>query len=187
MRSLPSPIPLIFTPATGAATINSSISEGKPEEKSSPGEGKEEKRPIPPSIAIKIEGQEEKSEYDLPALKFAKTDYERGVAYEDLCFETQQAAEKSLKALLIHFQDSFPRIHAFHILLSRLEKYIHIPAKVKRVLELSDYAVQTRYPGDYYPITRKEYAQAVKIASDVFGWVSKIIREDSKYYPPSRG
>jgi hypothetical protein len=30
---------------------------------------------------------------------------------EDLCFDAQQAAEKALKALLLHRRVNFPRIH----------------------------------------------------------------------------
>ena len=32
--------------------------------------------------------------------------------YEDLCFDTQQAVEKSLKALLVHRGLAFPKTHA---------------------------------------------------------------------------
>jgi len=67
-------------------------------------------------------------------------------------------------------------------LLERLKKHIAIPSKIEDVLELSDYAVQIRYPGDYYPVTKKEYEQAIKIAQKSLTWVKKVIKEDVKYY-----
>lgn len=108
-------------------------------------------------------------------LKLAKVGKIEGIALEDLCFEAQQSAEKSLKALLIHFQDEFPRVHSFSVLLERLEKYMSIPKHIEDVLELSDYAVEARYPGDYFPITQKEYEKAIEIAEKVFIWVREII------------
>ena len=42
-------------------------------------------------------------------LRLAKGGNVKGVVYEDLCFEAQQAAEKAIKALLIHYGDEFPQ------------------------------------------------------------------------------
>ncbi len=99
-----------------------------------------------------------------------------GVVYEDLCFEAQQAAEKAIKAVLIHFGDEFPKVHSFNVLLERLQKYIVLPAHIEDVLELSDYAIQTRYPGDYYPVTEEEYHRAIIISQGVLKWAKKVIK-----------
>lgn len=40
------------------------------------------------------------------------------VLYEDLCFHAQQAAEKAIKAVLVHRQVAFPRTHAIVDLLT---------------------------------------------------------------------
>ncbi|GAI08445.1 unnamed protein product, partial [marine sediment metagenome] len=50
-------------------------------------------------------------------LKRARSSLERakmgkvsqGILYEDLCFDAQQAVEKSLKAILIKLNQSFPK------------------------------------------------------------------------------
>jgi HEPN domain-containing protein len=109
-------------------------------------------------------------------LRLAKGGNVKGVVYEDLCFEAQQAAEKAIKALLIHYGDEFPKVHSFSVLLERLQKYTVVPPCVEDVLELSDYAIQTRYPGDYYPVTEEEYRRAIGISQAVFKWVQKVIR-----------
>ena len=115
-------------------------------------------------------------------LALAKAEKIKGVVYEDLCFEAQQSAEKALKALLINFEDVFPKVHSFNILLERLQKYVAIPKRIKKVLELSDYAVQTRYPGDYYPVKLAEYKKAIRITEEVLIWVKKIIEEEDQYH-----
>ena len=71
---------------------------------------------------------------------------------------------------------NFPKVHSFSVLLERLQKYTVVPPCVEDVLELSDYAIQTRYPGDYYPVTEEEYRRAIGISQAVFKWVQKVIR-----------
>lgn len=97
------------------------------------------------------------------------------VILEDLCFEAQQAAEKALKALLLYRCGEYPRTHAFTLLLSRLETVTPIPSSIRDVVELSDYAVQMRYPGDYHPISQEEYQRAVALAARVVTWVTSQI------------
>ncbi len=114
-------------------------------------------------------------------LQLAKTGKIKFVVYEDLCFEAQQSAEKSLKVLLIYFENKFPKVHSFHVLLERLQKYVGIPSRIEDVLELSDYAVQVRYPGDYHPVTKEEYMRSISIAGKVLRWVKRIIKDDQNY------
>ena len=83
------------------------------------------------------------------------------VMLEDLCFEAQQAAEKALKALLIYLSGDYPRTHAFTLLLTQLEDHLPVPAAIRDVVDLSDYAVQTRYPGDYYPVSESDHHSVV--------------------------
>ena len=110
-------------------------------------------------------------------LLLAKSGHIKGVVYEDLCFEAQQSAEKALKALLVYFGDRFPKVHSLFILLERLQKYTDILDDIKVVLKLSAYAVQTRYPGEYYPVQRKEYQRAVNFAQKILTWVKKLIKK----------
>jgi HEPN domain-containing protein len=52
-----------------------------------------------------------------------------------------------------------------------LEVHQEVPDEIREVIELSDYAVQMRYPGDYYPVSDEEYARAVDLAGRVLDWV----------------
>jgi HEPN domain-containing protein len=104
-------------------------------------------------------------------LRIAHLGRGEGVFLEDLCFEAQQAAEKALKALLIYLSDDYPRVHAFALILEQLEQHVTVPESIREVVELTDYAVQIRYPGDYYPVSEEEYERALELAERVLRWV----------------
>jgi HEPN domain-containing protein len=101
------------------------------------------------------------------------------VLWEDLCFEAQQAAEKSLKALLIFYSGEYPRKHSLSLLLEKLQIFVAVPEEIKEVVELSDYAVQARYPGDYYPVSQDEYDRAVELAQRVLSWAEEQVYRSS--------
>jgi len=118
-------------------------------------------------------------------LKRARSNLERakmgkvteGILYEDLCFDAQQAVEKSLKAILIKLNQSFPKTHSIGILLKLIEETgVEIPKNINQAKLLTSYAVDARYPGDYEPVSKEEYKEALKIAEDVFKWLDNIIK-----------
>lgn len=90
------------------------------------------------------------------------------IVYEDLCFDCQQAAEKSLKALM-GLNDIVPSpTHSLSLLVETLEKHkIDIPEDVKEAVALSYYAVTTRYPGRYEPVDEQEYQDALMMARQI--------------------
>jgi HEPN domain-containing protein len=98
----------------------------------------------------------------------------RDVLPEDACFHAQQCAEKSLKGLLVHRGISFPRTHAVETLLDllKLEGAMEVPVDVDDALDLSQYAAQTRYPGDWEPVTDEEADAAVDMAERVMAWAA---------------
>ena len=102
---------------------------------------------------------------------------EQGIFYEDLCFNAQQCVEKSLKALCLFHEIKIPKTHNITFLLDVIEKNsIKIPKGIKKSSLLTDYSVETRYPGDYDEVDKKEYELVVKIAEIVYFWVSaKVI------------
>lgn len=104
-------------------------------------------------------------------LKRAKSNLERanagkvskGILFEDLCFDCQQAVEKSLKALLIHLNKVFPRTHSISRLVELIEETdTDVPEEIKESVVLTEYAVSTRYPGDYEPVNEEEYKAALR-------------------------
>jgi len=98
------------------------------------------------------------------------------VYLEDLCFDAQQAAEKALKALLIHRGVRFPYIHDLAELLGLVEQAGQdVPDAVRQAARLTRYAVVARYPGLSEPVTLEEYEEAVAIAREVVRWVQEVI------------
>lgn len=100
----------------------------------------------------------------------------KGVLPEDVCFHAQQCTKKALKALLTHLAVPFPYTHALEVLLDLLKvNGFAIPANVDEADALSQYAVQTRYPGVWEPVTRQEAREALERASIVLAWVEDKI------------
>jgi len=107
--------------------------------------------------------------------EYSKAIVNEFVYYEELCYQTQQAVEKAFKGLLIYFGEEPDYTHNIGVLLSRLEKYIKIDDYIKEGIDLTNYAVQTRYPGQYMEVTKEEYIKAVEISKKCLEWVDKII------------
>jgi len=100
------------------------------------------------------------------------------IPYELLCFHAQQAAEKSLKAIFIKIDKPFPHTHNLERLLLLLsEEGINIPPVIQKAKLLTNYATDTRYPGDYDPISKNEYKQALSLAEKVLNWAKSIIED----------
>jgi HEPN domain-containing protein len=57
-----------------------------------------------------------------------------------------------------------------------LEKHIQIDDEVKSVLKLYNFAVQTRYPGEYVEIEKEEYEQSIIIAENCLKWIEEKIK-----------
>ena len=98
------------------------------------------------------------------SLELAKSSGNELVYYEDLCFQAQQAVEKGLKALLIYYGIEPEKTHNLYVLLHELEKQTVIDDEIKEILKLENYAVLTRYPGEYAEIEKEEYEQSILIA-----------------------
>ena len=107
----------------------------------------------------------------LSDLRLASTSPE-GVYYEDLCFHTQQAAEKAIKALLIRRGVQFPYVHDLAQLLTLVERSgLPIPDNVRQAERLTRYAVMARYPGLEPRVNRPEYEEALTQSAEVLRWV----------------
>ena len=95
----------------------------------------------------------------------------KGVVFEDLCFNAQQAAEKALKAVCLTKGLDFPKTHSLVHLIDILElSGLDVPANVREADVLTQYAVQSRYPSIVEEITREEYRDSLKLASQVVIW-----------------
>ena len=110
------------------------------------------------------------------ALELAQSKIIHYIHYEDLCFQTQQAAEKAIKGLLIYFGVEPEFTHNIERLFEELEKYTAIPENIRAAINLTKYAVLTRYPGEYDDITKEGYEKAVKTAQECLDWVEDKIK-----------
>ena len=101
------------------------------------------------------------------------------VLWEDLCFDTQQAAEKALKAVLVARRIPFRFVHDIAELLTLLENQgIILPEEIKASAGLTDYSVESRYPGPFEPITEEEFEKALQIAEAVVAWTESQMEKE---------
>ena len=106
----------------------------------------------------------------------AKVPLPEEALFETLCFHAQQAAEKSIKAVLLHSGIPFPKTHNLKILLELLPPDQAAPEEVRQSVGLTDYAGITRYPRDFEPVTEEEYEQAARMAEIVLRWAEGIVK-----------
>ena len=100
----------------------------------------------------------------------------KGVLFEDLCFNAQQAAEKALKAVCIKYDLDFPKTHSLVRLIDILETGgVKVPKNIKEADILTQYAVESRYPGISEEVTKEEYQDALKLAARVLFWTETFI------------
>lgn len=106
----------------------------------------------------------------------ARQDKPDEVLYEDLCFDAQQATEKALKALLLSRRIPFRFVHDIGELLEAAsEGGIDVPENIWDASELTEYAVEARYPGPFETVTEEEWRRAVSFAEAVVAWVESVI------------
>ncbi|MCE9612845.1 MAG: HEPN domain-containing protein [Lentisphaerae bacterium] len=93
--------------------------------------------------------------------------------YEHLCFHAQQAAEKSIKAVLVHHGIQIPRSHDLAYLMGMLPGAVRIPPSLIELPILTKYAVQQRYPGEAAPLTSKHRSAALHLAHEAVSWATR--------------
>jgi len=108
-------------------------------------------------------------------LALSKAPRSGDILFETLCFHAQQAAEKSVKAVLIHFGITHDRTHNLRTLLSQVQVACAVPQSVIEAAGLSDYAVAMRYPGERESIEEEEYLTSIAMAERVVRWAERIV------------
>jgi HEPN domain-containing protein len=108
----------------------------------------------------------EKAENDLAAAAVIIKAKHPGTA-EAVCFHAQQCVEKYLKAVLAWRRIDFPRTHNVDRLVTLLPVNDRPALSQAEQTQLTTYAADVRYPGDYAPVSLTEARQAVKLARRV--------------------
>ena len=116
-------------------------------------------------------------------LSLASIALPQGVLYSELCFHAQQAAEKSIKAVLIHHGIEFRKVHDLDYLITLLPLQAPLPPEAEDIVGLTGYAVMFRYPGDYEDITVEEYREAIQLAQIVYSWAVRILHANDDEEP----
>ena len=108
----------------------------------------------------------EKAEEDLLTAEHTLTLGEK-CPFPMVCFHAQQCAEKYIKSLLVRHSVPFSKTHDLTELLLLVPKETGIEITVTDVAVLNRYAVETRYPGNWEPITQADAEEAVALARKV--------------------
>ena len=83
-----------------------------------------------------------------------------------------------MKALLVHEKKPFPCTHVLEYLLDLLkETGVAVPPEIDEAFQLTQYAVETRYPGEWQPVSPEEARTALATAGRVLHWVEREIQE----------
>jgi HEPN domain-containing protein len=99
------------------------------------------------------------------SLALAKVPKPNECLWEDLCFHAQQAAEKALKAVLVHRGLTFRFVHDLNELLSDVQAGgVSVPDRLRSAGTLNEFAVMTRYPGPCEAVGESDYRRAVELA-----------------------
>ncbi len=96
------------------------------------------------------------------------------------CWLAQQAAEKALKAALIYRRIDFPRTHDLDLLCNLLPVDRRALIEASDLAELTEWAVEARYPGDWPEATPADAARAVATAEQVVRTVHAELMRSAK-------
>ena len=101
--------------------------------------------------------------------------------YRHVCWHAQQAAEKALKAALIANRIDFPRTHDLELLLTKLPDSWQ-PTPLPDLAELTQWAVETRYPGDWPDIDLEDSVRSVEAGGIICSYVETRLADSNREY-----
>ncbi len=104
-----------------------------------------------------------------------------------VCWLAQQSAEKSLKAALVLDGIEFPFTHDLDALRNRLPEGWPVRAAHPDLAELTQWAVETRYPGDWLEMTEEDALRAEAEARAIRSSVVDEFRHRGLAVPPTDG
>ncbi|MCP4452588.1 MAG: HEPN domain-containing protein [Planctomycetes bacterium] len=103
---------------------------------------------------------------------------------EAICFHCQQSVEKYLKSYLVSHNTDFGKTHNLEYLLKLCSQYDPALAQVN-IGNLSYYAVEVRYPDDFYIPSSEEARECIEIAKHVKALVLERIQDKRSNEPPN--
>lgn len=110
---------------------------------------------------------------DLAAARVLLTD--EALPARMACFHAQQAAEKALKASLVHAAIQFRKTHDLVVLVALQPELVRSEVSEIDLQGLQQWAVDARYPADLPDITSREAAAVVAIADRIVAAVATAL------------
>jgi HEPN domain-containing protein len=121
-------------------------------------------------------------------LALAQTTPRPEVMLELLCFHAQQAAEKSLKAVLLQRQrQAPPRTHDLSFFMGLPAEDGIEPPDPGAVARLTVFAVMSRYPSGQKRMSQDEWMSAIETATQVVEWAGAQLDSYSAGSPDETG
>ena len=111
----------------------------------------------------------EKAEGDLASAQHLLKLPDSECHFDVVCFHAQQCSEKSLKAFLVLHAIPFGRSHDLGELLEMCTMDRQLIRELDQIDNLTPYAVEARYPGEWEPFDRAKAKEAVTLANRVYG------------------
>lgn len=96
---------------------------------------------------------------------------------EIVCYHSQQAAEKAIKALIISrgAQGGMPKKHNLSFLLEQIKNLLDIPEEYYDFADtLTPYGVSARYPNELF-LEVKDAEEAIMCAEKILAWVTQLV------------
>lgn len=113
-----------------------------------------------------------KAENDLKNVEIILASQAESLPLDTACFHCQQAAEKFIKAFLVFHRKTFPFTHNLADLVAVCMQVDLSFAAIQRKAEtLTPFAVEIRYPDDFYMPSRNETEEAFAVAMEVKAFV----------------
>ncbi|MDQ2690974.1 MAG: HEPN domain-containing protein [Chloroflexota bacterium] len=94
-----------------------------------------------------------------------------------ICFLSQQSAEKAIKAVLVFEDVNFPKVHDLDRLRDLIPKGWKVKKQFPDLAELTIWAVEARYPADMPAVTEGEARETFRLAESVYETVATELHE----------
>jgi HEPN domain-containing protein len=92
-----------------------------------------------------------------------------------VCWHSQQAAEKALKAALIINGIGFPRTHNLVALRALMPSALVEQMDIVELAELTQWGTESRYPGDWDEPSDEEATEVLDVAAGVVALVDALV------------
>ena len=100
------------------------------------------------------------------------------IPFDTVCFHCQQAAEKLLKAYLVGKGQPYPTTHDLLLLLENVLPFSNEAEQLRDVLAiLMPYAVEIRYPDDWFMPYNQDAEEARDAVEKVLNWLKNALPE----------